>query len=431
VLGGHKYAMDASELRALLEAAARELGSVTSGLCDNDATDEATMRIAGELADAQEAIREAVTACGVGTSSLEQEPSEVLREARALRSEAVRARDVAESRLWTLQDEHAELLERLQELSGQQQQRLEEQHKEADIAASRETVLVERCRQLDNEVRGLRKEVDAKSQRLIASTALGHSLELTKRKLQRQHEGSLAENAVAREILALQQSTEAYLHWVGDECSKVDQSLDLAHKRCAEQMEGLQSEWSEQQAKYKVDMASLEDQLQNLQREYEERWEATEKSARQVINTRSQQANAARQKVEAEIQRCDEEREKEAIASRELLEEHNQMMSDARQAAMCKMEANLQARRHDMEEQVAAEQRRNETLRNRYNRRSVDCHQEVLHYKRNIEELRFGYHARSSLTPRRQLGSAVMPRSSWRGDGIGMRRAAEMIATMD
>lgn len=401
--------MDASELRALLETAVKELGSVASELHG-----EATLSISGELADARQAIKDAIAACnddacGVGTV----EPSEVLQEAHAMRSEAVSARDIAEKRLGSLQDEHAEWLERLHTLSEQQQQRLDEQQREADIAATRETVVVERCQKLDQEVRDLRKEVDAKSQRLIASSALGHSLELTKRKLQRQHEGSLAENAVAREILALQQSTETYLQWVGDECSKVDQSLDLAHKRCAEQMEGLQSEWSQQQARYQADMQTLEDQLQDLQKEYEERWKATERSARQVINTRAQQANAARQKVEEEIQRCDEEREREAIASRELAEEQNQIMSNARQFAQAEMEAKLQAKRRDMEEQVAAEHQRCEALRNRHLRKTVNCQQEVLQYKRNIEQLRLGYQGRGPLTPRsRNLAPLGMPRLS-------------------
>lgn len=177
------------------------------------------------------------------------------------------------------------------------------------------------------------------------------------------------ENAVAREILDLQQSTEAHLQWVGDECSKADQSLELAHNRCADQMEGLQFKWSEEQAKYNADMASLEVQLQDLQREYEERWKSNEQSARQVINSRLQQANAARQEVEGEIRRCDEEREKEDIAALELAEGHKRIMSDARQATLSDMESKLQARQRDMEEQVAAEHQRCEALRHRHLRR--------------------------------------------------------------
>merc|ERR1712176_980828 len=116
----------------------------------------------------------------------------------------------------------------------QQQMRLEQQRAEADAAAARETVLVERCEQLDNEVRGLRKDVDAKNKRLIASSGLGRVLELNKRKLERQHEGSVVGNAVAREILELHQSTESYSEWVSDECNKIDQSLESAQKSCAD-----------------------------------------------------------------------------------------------------------------------------------------------------------------------------------------------------
>lgn len=416
--------MDAQALQALLEAAARELGSVSSEL----RSDDASLRISGELAEAQEAIQEAIAACSpasaFGIAGLDEEPSEVLQEACALRADAVRARDIAESQLWSLQDEQGRLLERLRLLSGQYQQRLEEQQRESDAASSRETVLVERCEQLNNEVRGLRSEVDVKSQRLIACSAFGHSLELTKRKLQQQHEGSLVENTVAREILELQQGTEAHLQWVGDQCSRADQSLQLAHNRCAEQMEGLQSDWSEEQAKYSASMASLEMQLQALQKEYEERWKSNEQSARQVINSRLQQANAARQDVEDEIQRCDKEREKEDIAALKLTDEHKRIMSDAKQATLSDLESKLQARQRQMQEQVAAEHRRCEALRSRHLRKTTDCQQEVLHYSKGIESLRMGYRDKSHQTPRRSHCLSPMPRESWMVDGRAALRHA-------
>jgi len=405
--------MDASELKALLQAAARELKTAVSDLPGDG--DEASIRLNTELVDAREAIEEAAAACDsattFGTGGLDVEPSEVLVQARSLRGDAVRARDVAESRLWALQDEHTELLERLHELSGQQQQRLEEQRAEADLATCREAALVERCEQLDNEVRSLRKDVDAKTQRLIASGALGHSLELSKRKLQRQHEGSMVENAVAREILALQTSTEAYVQNAREESGKVDESLEMAQKMCAFKMEGLQSEWSEQQAKYQGDMDSLQNRLLDLQKEYEERWRATEQSAREVISIKSQQASEARQNVETDILRLDEEWEKEAIASRNLALQQNQIMSDARQAALSEMEAKLEARQQDMEEQVFAERTRSEALRSRYLRKTADSQQEVLRYKQHINELSLGYRRKSHRSgpapnPSRSMGGS-------------------------
>merc|ERR1719162_2409406 len=128
----------------------------------------------------------------------------------------------------------------------------------------------------------------------------------------------MVENAVAREILALQTSTEAYVQNAREESGKVDESLEMAQKMCAFKMEGLQSEWSEQQAKYQGDMDALQNRLLDLQKEYEERWRATEQSAREVISIKSQQASEARQNVETDILRLDEEWEKEAIASRNL-----------------------------------------------------------------------------------------------------------------
>merc|ERR1711907_25308 len=128
-------------------------------------------------------------------------------------------------------------------------------------------------------------------------------------------------------------------------------------------MEGLQAEWSEQHAKYEADMATLQSRLVDLQQDYEERWRTTERSARQVIESTSRQAAEARTKVQQEILRLDEEWEREAVASRELAEEQNKIMAVAREAALSEMQAQLQSRQHDIEEQVATERRRCESVR--------------------------------------------------------------------
>merc|ERR1711907_227834 len=128
-------------------------------------------------------------------------------------------------------------------------------------------------------------------------------------------------------------------------------------------MEGLQAEWSEQHAKYESDMSILQNRLVDLQQDYEERWRTTEKSARQVIESTSRQAAEARTKVQQEILRLDEEWEREAMASRELAEEQNKIMAVAREVALSEMQAQLRARQLDIEEQVAGERRRCESVR--------------------------------------------------------------------
>jgi len=402
--------MDANELRALLEAAARELGTMAAQL-PKDESDEDVDILFHEVLEAQDAVHDAVSCCtDLHVSS--ENPSEVLREAHVLRAEAVRSRDLAESRLWALQDEHAQLLQRLRQLSLEQQHRLDEQHVEADIAAVREATLVERCEHLDNEVRSLREDVDAKSQRLIASAALGHSLELNKRKLQRQHEGSLVENALARDILYLQQSTQAYLQQLSGECSNLDQSLELAQKQCADKMEAIQTEWSEQQAWYHNDMNALQTRLADLQQQYADRWRSTEIGARKNLDNKLQQAAEARHKIEEQLVALDEDWEKEAVASRELAEEQNRIMSDARQAALMEMETKLEARQHEMDKTVDTERRRCEAARRRHLKKVEDCQSEVVRNKQKIEELRSNYRRRDIRTPPGCPKGLTRPRSS-------------------
>lgn len=388
--------MDAQELRALLEVAARELGAMAAQLPKDNSIDGVDL-LFNEILEAQDAVDDAANCCADFHVACES-PGDVLQEARALRAEAVRSRDLAESHLWTLQDEHAQLLNRLHNLSSEQQHRLEEQHNEADVAAAREATLVERCAQLDNEVRSLREDVDAKSQRLIASTALGHSLELNKRKVQRQHEGSLVENAIAREILHLQQSTEAYLQQVSVECSNYDQSLEVAQKQCADKMEALQSEWSEQQARYHNDMNALQTRFADLQQQYADRWKSNETSAREKLDNKLLQAAESRRKVEEQLVALDEDWEKEADASRKLVEEQNRIMSDARQVVITEMEEKLEARQQEMEKTVDTERRRCEAVRRRHLEKVEDSQGDIALYKQRIEELSSNYRRRHTRT---------------------------------
>jgi hypothetical protein len=394
--------MDVAELRALLEAATRELGSVVADLPKDD-EDEATSPLSAEILLAAKAVAEAAKLCTDSSAHnidmLDCQPSEILREAHMLRGEAVRARDVAEARLWSLQDEHVELLERLRELSTHQQANLDEQYAEANAAASREGILVERCAQLNNEVRALRKDVDEKSQRLIASSALGHSLELNKRKLQRQHEGSLVENAVAREILALQQSTESYMQRVNADCNNIDLSLESAQKSCAEKMESLQAEWSEEQAKYENDTIALQAQLSDLQQRYQDRWKANELSTREELATKVQRASEQRRKVDEQLAKLDEEWEKEASASRRTVDEQKKVMFEARQVASLEMEAKLEARTQQMGQRVDIERRRGGVVFNRELQKSEGFHQEINHYKKRIGELAANYRRRRLCSP--------------------------------
>merc|ERR1711939_1280658 len=179
-------------------------------------------------------------------------------------------------------------------------------------------------------------------------------------------------------------------------------------------IEVLQSEWSEQRAEYEANMTLLENRLHDLQQQYEDRWRATERSARQQLEIRLQQAAESRKTVEQEILRLDEEWEKDAIASRELTEEQDQIMSEARQAALSEMAAKLQERQEEMEEQVVGERRRCQALRNRHLRKIADSQQEVLRYKKNIEELSAGYRRK----PQRSTPSCSTPPLSM-GRGFG------------
>merc|ERR1712194_277593 len=134
-------------------------------------------------------------------------------------------------------------------------------------------------------------------------------------------------------------------------------------KSCADKMEALQTEWSEQRAKYEGGMAALQAQLLDVQQSYEDRWKATEQKAKEKLDSKVQMATGQRRKKEDQLAKLDEEREKEAIASRRTVDAQKQVMFDAREAAFADMEAKLEARTQEMGEKVNAERRRYDVMR--------------------------------------------------------------------
>mmetsp|Transcript_44320 Transcript_44320/g.77798 ORF Transcript_44320/g.77798 Transcript_44320/m.77798 type:complete len:449 (-) Transcript_44320:238-1584(-) len=403
--------MDPEDLQALLSAAAREIGAVAAEL-SSEVENEKADPVYLEVLEARSAVDDAIQAAKL----IKTEPTEVAREALALRAEAVRARDVAESRLWAIQDEHAELLEQLQRLTSERARKSEELRLEAAAAAAREADLIARCDELGDEVRWLRADVDRKSQRLIASSTLGHSLDLSRRRLQRQHDGSLEENTVAREILELQQSTEKYLQRMEEEGVAVNESLVGAQKSFQERMEKLQTEWSEQQARYQDEMATLSAKLTELQREYEERWSRTERESREKLEEKARVAAEVRANFEEKLANLDQEWKDEAAAARDAMDRQKQSLVEARQGAVADMEGKLVERRRELQAKVDVERQKCGVLRNKQQRRIAEFEGEVNRYKKHISDLSASYRSRrkgppSPFTPRNASTAGMSPRS--------------------
>merc|ERR1712046_470630 len=103
--------------------------------------------------------------------------------------------------------------------------------------------------------------------------------------------------------------------------------------------------------------------------------------------------------MEEQLAKLDQEWEREAIASRELVEEQKQVMFEARQSALAEMQAKLEARKRHMNEQVDAERRRCEIVRRRELQKAEDHQQEVHRCKRHISELSSLYRRRRYRCP--------------------------------
>jgi len=402
--------MDTAELKALLEAAIRELASVAAQFPDGD---EHFLPAREEIHRAHSALEFAVS-CGKPSSKPAIAgggagfPSEVVREAWSMRAGALRAHHVAQAQLRTLQDEHTELINQLHHLT-QVQSCEAEQHRSAAVSASRgEEDLLEECQRLEVQVKAMQAEVVAKSKRLATCKSLGHNMSMNQRRLQRKHEDTLAENAVSREILALQQSTAAHLRKALEHQEELGESLASAHRDCAEKCRTLHEEWSEQQADYERKMSVFERRLETLKEQYIQRWNFTEKHTREKLEEQVQISVTARSDFLRQFSEIDKNCEHESQARQEQIHRLHRMVIEAREQAVSHMEEKLEEQRKDLHAKVDIERDRCHTLRQKQLVHAETFAREMQHYKSHIGKVRDNYRSRALPqlnTPRAEMST--------------------------
>mmetsp|Transcript_10718 Transcript_10718/g.33363 ORF Transcript_10718/g.33363 Transcript_10718/m.33363 type:complete len:426 (-) Transcript_10718:52-1329(-) len=402
--------MDAGELQALLEAAARELAAVTAEL-------PADGELAAEVSSALEA---AASACGEAAAAAARpggaqpgacdEGDEVAREARALRAGAIRARDTAEARLRGLQQERADLLERMQQLTEVRSDRAKENEALCQAAHAGEAELLVECEEFDRQVAELQSNVRAGSEKLLARGIHGRLLNRRRRELQRQHARSAAENVGAQQVLQLQRDAEVHLQEVEEQHHKVGESLAVARRDCVERAEALWEKRTEQQERFRQEASELEARLEELHRTHESRWTATDAETRRRLTERAKQAAEARTALERRIAELDAERESEAAAWRAQLEHQKRILEEERESVMAELEAKLSEKRRQLKERADEERGRCSRVRSQHLRRAEDHMQEVQRYRRNIDRVSENYRARQVSQPPPRL--APLPPAS-------------------
>jgi len=427
---------DAGELRALLEAVSRELSGVLTLLdqasppgsqpgsrqntpfdggglpaaiidCSGTAIEEIQPARA-QLNDAKEALIDAIR---LVPGSLRRPPlTEELREARVLRDAAARDRDGVEARFRAVRDEHAQLVQKLSILTREHANLAENRCAAHETMGQRESELLSRCTEGDERTRDLREDVAAKNRRLIWSSKIGHNLFLSQQRLQRKHADLMIENAVAQEVLQLQADTESYLQQGERRHDAVNEKIWQASRECGDKVEKLRSQWAEQEVRYQEEMSHYVTRVEDLKKQYEDRWEVCEIDSREKLKESAGKAAESRASYQVRFKELDAEYEVQEAVLREQIAEQHKMLVQERHKQQHTLEGKLQDRRLEMRRITEEERNRCDTKRIQKIRMAEAHEGDAQKFKERIAKVKQSYHSSAVRLPPSSVPVPPTPR---------------------
>eukprot|EP00927_Polykrikos_kofoidii_P074249 TRINITY_DN70237_c0_g1_i1.p1 TRINITY_DN70237_c0_g1~~TRINITY_DN70237_c0_g1_i1.p1 ORF type:complete len:456 (+),score=90.39 TRINITY_DN70237_c0_g1_i1:52-1419(+) len=378
--------MEPHDLKELLTAAANELAAVAADLpCG-----ESARRVRKVLAESHRAAEDAAASVAFTTFEVHS-TTDAVRESLAMRNDAASTRDAADAELLELRSQQESLLRRLTNLTEERREKAEERQVETEARASREQALMLQCLDLEQQVDEARQSIDAKNRRLYALKERIHSLGVDHLRLQRKHEDTMVENEIAREILELQKTTKAYLKDHRGRCKDVDRSRLAAQKACQERLEDVHAEWTADEKMYHQEMEEFETRLEQLQRDFGERWQATEVDRKLRLEEKAKRLADARCQFEDEFAELDEAKAAERARAQAQIERNAALIVEERHQVAAEMEERLCERRAELSEQVEGERKRAQAQISKQSRRIGVLVDEVNHFKGLIEDVHNTY----------------------------------------
>jgi len=253
----------------------------------------------------------------------------------------------------------------------------------------------------------LRRDVEVKADRLVASCAKGHTLSLVMGRMLRRRVGIMAENAVAKEILRLQRVAQDHLLAIDMHTQEVHATEESARADCYARMDSLCNEWIRQRTTYESSMQALDEKLQEVDQRYQAKWKATEAEKEQRL--REQEALSAhnRDVFHQQMTELEEHRETEIAKLREAIARQALILSEARRQAVAQMSGKLDVKREALQARADREAQRCAALKGQHFRRLQAFEKDARQYKSHIERVRGHYRAPRGGTPRAAEGFAA------------------------
>mmetsp|Transcript_13414 Transcript_13414/g.29317 ORF Transcript_13414/g.29317 Transcript_13414/m.29317 type:complete len:358 (+) Transcript_13414:3-1076(+) len=216
----------------------------------------------------------------------------------------------------------------------------------------------------------------------------------SKKDLERRCAESVARCETAQEVLELQAETEAHCAEVYSECRHLEIQLAEEHVWVGERKEQLAEEWLSEHAAFRHSEQELEAEIQELQRQYEERWEEAERRTRSIAETKEEQASEAYADLQLRLASLNNECEAEQSRREERLEEEQRVLALACSQATRELQGELQERQEVIQQKLDQEKVRFVRIRKRVAKSKDELVSEVGELKQNIQKLRENYRAR-------------------------------------
>ncbi|CAE8692324.1 unnamed protein product [Polarella glacialis] len=389
---------------ALLQAVARELNSVHAQMAEGigdanceDRDNAARLTVArSQVAAALKAVRCAV-AKEVDASWMEGDVGadagdlETLQEAATLRSSALRARDVAEAKLTALRGDKEELLLRLKDLAEQEVIAAEDQEAYFMEESEREENLLSQCKELERDTQNLRNQVISKGRRLDARWSLNHAFAQQRRSADRTKAKAIEDAEGAKMILSLKKITETHLKMREEERAEVQIANEADKKKLKERAETLRIEFEQICEGHQGQASELEAHIADLERNFEEGWNEGDCQLRQILEEQNRRAQQAIEKLEQELQAQSHILQANVDCLEETGEGDHHDLIEVGRAAEERMEAQLDAKRRDIELNSEVERLRCEQLRRKHLHKAEILSEEARLFQQGIGFLRESY----------------------------------------
>lgn len=415
----------AEEHRSVLQALSQELKTLESQLaaaasefvCPVGILAATSQRLEGarlELVSAQQCVQEALGKDVDDEWLCPAEEAPELAQAAELRRSAQQERQAAEATLLQQRATRVELLQRLQEVTRQNQKAIDQRQVELDKEAAIERQLKATCEAWERETEEIREEVLAQGRRLDARNTVTSFFQVPPRDAARRQAKAQQEAEEAKVILQLKRISDSHLSKVHGEQNKIEEKIDGLRAKHEKRMGELQEQWQIRKQKHEAEVGELQKELAEMDAAFEARWAEEDEKLKLMLEQQEIRGQEAIAQLEAELLRQSDALRSEVQAVQEESSLQEVDLKEVGDSMESEIKAQLELKKQAIMDSSDADIHRFQSIRKSNEKVTEDLIEEAKLFRQGIEYLRDVYsnHTPQKASWRRTRAAATCPAPS-------------------